>query len=171
MLHISEISDSFIKHPSDKLKVGDTVTVWVLSVDNQKHRIALTMLDPATRDTRKAEYEKQKQQRKEQKEEREKRHAEYLERKAAREKSHAEYLERQAARERRQAEGEKPRGERFDRRDRGDRGENRDRGDRGPRRDGFRSDYRERADDRAPNTENMTMEEKLAALANRFNKK
>ena len=171
LLHISEISDSFIKHPSDKLKVGDTVTVWVLSVDNQKHRIALTMLDPATRDTRKAEYEKQKQQRKEQKEEREKRHAEYLERKAAREKSHAEYLERQAARERRQAEGDKPRGERFDRRDRGDRGENRDRGDRGPRRDGFRSDYRERVDDRAPNTENMTMEEKLAALANRFNKK
>lgn len=173
LLHISEISDSFIKHPSDRLKVGDKVTVWVLSVDTQKHRIALTMLDPATRDARKAEYEKQKQQRQEQKAAREKSHAEYLERKAAREKSHAEYLERQAAREKRQKEAEEraARGEAPERRERFERGERRDRGDRPPRREGFVSGYRDRQDENVPDTQHMTMEQKLAALAGKFNKK
>ena len=173
LLHISEISDSFIKHPSDRLKVGDKVTVWVLSVDTQKHRIALTMLDPATRDARKAEYEKQKQQRQEQKAAREKSHAEYLERKAAREKSHAEYLERQAAREKRQkgAEERAARGEAPERRERFERGERRDRGDRPPRREGFVSGYRDRQDENVPDTQHMTMEQKLAALAGKFNKK
>ncbi len=175
LLHISEISDSFIKHPSDVLKVGDKVNVWVLSVDKQKHRIALTMLDPATRDTRKAEYEQQKQQRKEQKAERDKKHAEYLERKAAREKSHAEYLERQAAREKRKAEGDGDadrRRERFDRdRSRDDRNGERRYGSDRPRREGFVSGYRDRADDSAPDTAGMSMDEKLAALASMFNKK
>lgn len=43
LLHISQISDSYIKHPSEVLKVGDVVKVWVLSVDVAKKRIALTM--------------------------------------------------------------------------------------------------------------------------------
>lgn len=46
LVHISQISDRFIKHPGDVLKVGDVVTVWVISVDVAKHRISLTMLDP-----------------------------------------------------------------------------------------------------------------------------
>ncbi len=43
LVHISQICDSFIKHPSEKLKVGDIVKVWVLSVDVEKKRISLTM--------------------------------------------------------------------------------------------------------------------------------
>lgn len=43
LVHISQITNRFIKHPSEELKVGDIVTVWVLSVDASKKRIALTM--------------------------------------------------------------------------------------------------------------------------------
>ena len=43
LVHISEISDTFIKHPSDVLKVGQVVKVRVLSVDVKKNRIGLTM--------------------------------------------------------------------------------------------------------------------------------
>ena len=43
LVHVSQISDKFIKHPSEALKVGDVVTVRVLSVDLQKKRISLTM--------------------------------------------------------------------------------------------------------------------------------
>ena len=43
LVHISEISDRFIRHPSEVLKVGDIVKVWVLSVDVAKKRISLTM--------------------------------------------------------------------------------------------------------------------------------
>lgn len=43
LVHISQISDSFIKHPSEALKVGDRVEVKVLSVDVAKKRISLTM--------------------------------------------------------------------------------------------------------------------------------
>jgi protein Tex len=48
LVHISQITDRFIKHPSDVLKVGEVVTVWVLSVDIAKQRISLTMKRPAT---------------------------------------------------------------------------------------------------------------------------
>ncbi len=43
LVHISEISDKYIKHPSEVLSVGDIVTVWVKSVDLKKKRIGLTM--------------------------------------------------------------------------------------------------------------------------------
>ncbi len=43
LVHISEISKDFIKHPSEILKVGDRVTVKVLSVDTEKKRISLTI--------------------------------------------------------------------------------------------------------------------------------
>lgn len=43
LVHISRISNKFIKHPSEVLSVGDVVKVQVLSVDVQKKRIALTM--------------------------------------------------------------------------------------------------------------------------------
>ena len=46
LVHISQISDKFIRHPSEVLKVGQIVTVWVLSVDTAKKRIALTMKKP-----------------------------------------------------------------------------------------------------------------------------
>lgn len=43
LVHISQISNRFIKHPREVLKVGDIVKVKVLSVDVAKKRIALTM--------------------------------------------------------------------------------------------------------------------------------
>ncbi len=43
LVHISQISDSFIRHPSEALKVGQHVDVKVLSVDPVKKRISLTM--------------------------------------------------------------------------------------------------------------------------------
>ncbi len=46
LVHISRISNRFIKHPSEALKVGDIVKVWVVEVDVKKQRIALTMLPP-----------------------------------------------------------------------------------------------------------------------------
>ena len=46
LVHISQISKTFIKHPSDVLKTGGIVKVWVISVDEAKKRIALTMIEP-----------------------------------------------------------------------------------------------------------------------------
>ena len=46
LVHISQISNRYIKHPSEALKVGDIVTVWVLTVDVAKKRIGLTMKKP-----------------------------------------------------------------------------------------------------------------------------
>ena len=43
LVHISQICDKFIKHPSEVLKVGDIVKVKILSVDVKKGRISLTM--------------------------------------------------------------------------------------------------------------------------------
>ncbi|MBQ4274188.1 MAG: helix-hairpin-helix domain-containing protein, partial [Clostridia bacterium] len=43
LVHISQLSDKFVKHPSDIVKVGDAVKVRVLSVDIAKNRISLTM--------------------------------------------------------------------------------------------------------------------------------
>lgn len=43
LVHISEITDKYIRHPSEVLKVGQTVTVWVKDVDVKKNRIGLTM--------------------------------------------------------------------------------------------------------------------------------
>ena len=46
LVHISKICNRFIKHPSEVLKVGDVVKVWVVSVDIPTKRIALTMRQP-----------------------------------------------------------------------------------------------------------------------------
>lgn len=46
LVHISQLSSGFVKHPMDVVSVGDNVTVWVLSVDLKKGRVALTMKDP-----------------------------------------------------------------------------------------------------------------------------
>ena len=43
LVHISQICDRFIKHPSEVVAVGDVVKVAVLEVDEKKHRISLTM--------------------------------------------------------------------------------------------------------------------------------
>lgn len=50
LVHISQITDKYVKHPGDILKVGDIVTVWVISVDVDKKRIGLTMKTPKKED-------------------------------------------------------------------------------------------------------------------------
>ena len=43
LVHISQLSDKYIKHPTDVVAVGDIVTVRVLEVDQKKKRISLSM--------------------------------------------------------------------------------------------------------------------------------
>ena len=43
LVHISEVTNRRLKHPSEVLKVGDVVKVVVLSVDEKRHRISLSM--------------------------------------------------------------------------------------------------------------------------------
>lgn len=45
LVHISQVSDRYIKHPSEVLSVGDVVKVAVLDVDEKRRRISLTMRD------------------------------------------------------------------------------------------------------------------------------
>ena len=44
LVHISRLADRFVRHPSEVVKVGDVVQVWVVSLDEKKKRIALTMV-------------------------------------------------------------------------------------------------------------------------------
>lgn len=46
LVHVSKLTKKFIKNPGEVVSVGDVVTVWVESVDLDRHRIQLTMLDP-----------------------------------------------------------------------------------------------------------------------------
>ena len=45
LVHISQLRDSYVKHPTDVVKVGDIVKVKVLDVDAARKRISLTMRD------------------------------------------------------------------------------------------------------------------------------
>lgn len=45
LVHISELSDKFVKHPLDVVKVGDIVNVKVLSIDEKRGKISLSMRD------------------------------------------------------------------------------------------------------------------------------
>lgn len=46
LVHLSRMSRKFIKHPLDKVSVGDIVKVWVVSVDLLKGRVELSMIPP-----------------------------------------------------------------------------------------------------------------------------
>jgi len=46
LVHISQMAAKRINHPSEVVRVGDIVTVWVLSVEKEKNRISLTMRRP-----------------------------------------------------------------------------------------------------------------------------
>ncbi|MEW4286582.1 Tex family protein [Priestia koreensis] len=46
LVHISKLTNRFVKHPLDVVSVGDLVQVWVEDVDVKKGRVALTMLPP-----------------------------------------------------------------------------------------------------------------------------
>jgi len=46
LVHISRMSNRFIRHPSEAAKVGDVVDVWIIEVDKKKKRISLSMVEP-----------------------------------------------------------------------------------------------------------------------------
>src|SRR5262249_52577301 len=48
LVHISQLANRFVKSPYDVVAVGDVVTVWVLTVDHDRHRVSLTMISPGT---------------------------------------------------------------------------------------------------------------------------
>lgn len=43
LVHISELSDKYIKNPMDVVSVGDIVKVRVIKVDLERHKVALSM--------------------------------------------------------------------------------------------------------------------------------
>ncbi|EJD8547053.1 RNA-binding transcriptional accessory protein [Staphylococcus pseudintermedius] len=46
LVHISKLAKKFIKHPMDIVSVGDIVEVWIENIDENKGKVALTMIDP-----------------------------------------------------------------------------------------------------------------------------
>ena len=44
LVHVSKMADRFVKHPSEVVSVGDTVTVWVAGVDKERGKISLSMV-------------------------------------------------------------------------------------------------------------------------------
>lgn len=45
LIHISQMSKSFVKHPSQVISVGDVVTVWVSKIDKERGKINLSLVD------------------------------------------------------------------------------------------------------------------------------
>src|SRR5260370_14299210 len=48
LVHISQMANKYIKSPYEVVAVNDVVTVWVLTVDKERHRVSLTMIKPGT---------------------------------------------------------------------------------------------------------------------------
>jgi uncharacterized protein len=48
LVHISQMANKYIKSPYDVVAVNDVVTVWVMTVDKDRHRVSLTMIKPGT---------------------------------------------------------------------------------------------------------------------------
>jgi uncharacterized protein len=48
LVHISQMANRYVKSPYEVAAVGDVVNVWVLAVDQERHRVSLTMIKPGT---------------------------------------------------------------------------------------------------------------------------
>lgn len=46
LVHVSKLSKKFVKNPMDIVSVGDIVDVWIHSIDKNKDKVSLTMIDP-----------------------------------------------------------------------------------------------------------------------------
>ena len=46
LVHVSQLSRRRVNHPGEVVRVGDVVTVWVVSSEKDKNRISLTMIPP-----------------------------------------------------------------------------------------------------------------------------
>ncbi|MBI2826421.1 MAG: RNA-binding transcriptional accessory protein [Planctomycetia bacterium] len=49
LVHVSQLAAKFVEDPHDVVSVGDIVNVWVIAVDQERRRVSLTMIDPASR--------------------------------------------------------------------------------------------------------------------------
>ena len=48
LVHVSQLSSGYVRNPHDVVAVGDQVRVWVVSIDKDRRRVALTMIEPGT---------------------------------------------------------------------------------------------------------------------------
>src|SRR5262249_28873655 len=48
LVHISQMANRYVKSPYEVVAVGDVVAVWVMSVDQERRRVSLTMIKPGT---------------------------------------------------------------------------------------------------------------------------
>jgi uncharacterized protein len=48
LVHISQMANRYIKSPYDIVSVNDVVTVWVINVDQERHRVSLSLIKPGT---------------------------------------------------------------------------------------------------------------------------
>lgn len=64
LIHISQLSTGYVKSPHDAVAVGDVVQVWVMSIDNERKRVALTMIPPGTEIPKKPERKPRRKPRK-----------------------------------------------------------------------------------------------------------
>ena len=48
LVHVSQMANRFVRDPHDVVAVGDQVRVWVTSIDQDRRRVALTMIEPGT---------------------------------------------------------------------------------------------------------------------------
>jgi len=48
LVHVSQLSSGFVRSPHDVVAVGAQVRVWVASIDKERRRVALTMIEPGT---------------------------------------------------------------------------------------------------------------------------
>lgn len=55
LVHISQLANRYVRNPHEVASVGDVVKVWVLSVDHERRRVSLTMIEPGTPRTTPAE--------------------------------------------------------------------------------------------------------------------
>ena len=51
LVHISQLSTQFVRSPHDVVSIGDVIKVWVLSVDRDRKRVGLTMIQPGATQT------------------------------------------------------------------------------------------------------------------------
>ena len=52
LVHISQLANRYVKSPHDIVSVGDVVSVWVMTVDKERKRVSLTMIEPGTERSR-----------------------------------------------------------------------------------------------------------------------
>ena len=46
LVHISKITNKYIKHPSEVLSVGQIVTCYVIDINKEKEKVSLSLIDP-----------------------------------------------------------------------------------------------------------------------------